>query len=122
MLDKLIKIYQARCWLGYKITRDNILNYHHLIKKEYGGLKTLENGAIVSQLAHQYLHVIEYKKKDIYIELNEILKSINTQLHTPTIEQYKKISRLIKLFEDEFKNAKNSRGKMLIDKYRKIPK
>lgn len=83
---ELIRIYKPLDldWLNYRVTRQNPLTYHHIIKRENGGLFTLENGALLSQTGHRYLHIIEYKEIKIYEMLNKMFEIINRQKHAPT--------------------------------------
>lgn len=115
----MIKIYgtKDKCWMGYKLVKTSHgLNatFHHLIKKENGGEETIDNGAVLSDVAHSYLHIIEYKDRSIYEALNGMLTIINQQGYSPTIEQYRIINCLLEMFEEEHKNALNSKGKKLI--------
>lgn len=105
------------CWLGYKITKTNNkvnITLHHLDKKENGGELVKDNIALLTDTAHNYLHLIEYKDRPIYEALNEILKIVNKQGYSPTYEQYRIINCLLEMFEEKHINDKNSKGKTLI--------
>ena len=102
--------------MGYKL--DKTASFHHLVKREHGGKEEITNGAVLNKSAHEYLHIIEYKDIDTYITINNILKLINQQKDRPTIEQYMMISKLLSAFEEEHKEDRTAKGKMLIrDKY-----
>lgn len=109
-------------WLGYKITKDNYLTYHHIFKDVYGDYTfanpdyKLDNGALLSQLGHNYLHIIENRDLHLYLMLSDILREINEQKHMPTLEQYKRINLCLKYFEAKHKKDTNSKGKILIKK------
>lgn len=45
-------------WLNYKVTENNQLTFHHIIKKCDGGKKELSNCALLTNYAHRYLHII----------------------------------------------------------------
>lgn len=111
----MIKLYNLDhiCFMGYKLNKNNA-TYHHIVKKEDGGLLTIDNGAILSDVAHSYLHIIEYKDIEIYFALNKIFEIINKQRSKPTKEQYSIINALLMMFEEEHKSDKTSKGKMLI--------
>jgi hypothetical protein len=113
---ELIRIYKPLDldWLNYRVTRQNPLTYHHIIKRENGGLFTLENGALLSQTGHRYLHIIEYKEIKIYEMLNKMFEIINRQKHAPTQEQREIIEYLLNEFYQLHKNDRNSKGKTLI--------
>ena len=113
---ELIKLYKPidLDWLNYKVNRPSDLTYHHIIKKENGGLYTLDNGALLTSTAHQYLHIIEYKEIKIYEMLNKMFEIINRQRHAPTMEQREIIEYLLNEFYELHKEDKNSKGKHLI--------
>ena len=60
-----------------KYTRSKIkryeaeMNYHHLIHKSEGGEISVENGAVVNRLAHQYIHSLPRKQEEI---INNMLR------------------------------------------------
>ena len=112
----MIKIYKPLDydWLNYKVTQSNPLTYHHIEKKCDGGKETIENGALLSEVGHEYFNIIEFKSKETYITLNKMFKIINTQRTAPTQEQRQIVEFLLKEFESEHKDDKNSRGKPLI--------
>lgn len=117
VVKEMIKIYRTRdiCWMGYKITRNNPLTYHHCnVKACDGGKRTFENGALLSEIGHSYLNLIEFKDFQMYTILNEVFKIINKQQHAPTKEQYMIINSCLKYFEAEHKNDISSKGKILI--------
>ena len=73
------------------------------VKAENGGKITIDNGALLTQRAHNYLHLIERIDIDIYNRINAVLKEINENKSEPTIIQRKKIDLL--LYEFEVKKA-----------------
>ncbi len=113
---ELIKIYKPvdLDWLNYRVTRQNPLTYHHIIKREHGGLYTLDNGALLTQTGHHYLHIIEYKEIKLYEMLNKMFEIINKQRHAPTQDQREIIEYILNEFYQLHKNDKNSKGKTLI--------
>lgn len=88
----LIKIYQKKCWLNFKVTEDNPLTYHH-IKED--GKTDLENGALLSIDGHYNLNRIygtpEYEEINRLFQLykhtgykeikDRCRKLLNTSLH-----------------------------------------
>lgn len=100
----MIEIYETYKydWMNFKID-DEEVTYHHIIKEENGGKVTLDNGALLTSRAHEYLHMIERMDLDIYEMINKIFKDINDQKHAPTYKQRNVINLL--LFEFETKNA-----------------
>ena len=114
ILKTLINIYNMKemDWLGYKL--EDRFSYHHIIKKCDGGQRTFNNGAVLFQTSHSYLHSIENYDIEKYIYLNKILKDINIQRYMPTKEQLKQIDFILREFENDFGNYVSSRGKILI--------
>lgn len=114
ILKTLINIYNMKemDWLGYKL--EDRFSYHHIIKKCDGGQRTFNNGAVLFQTSHSYLHTIENYDIEKYIFINKILKDINTQRYMPTKEQLKQIDFILRTFENDFGDYVSSRGKILI--------
>lgn len=122
ILKEMLKIYQIKPldFMGYKVTRENPYTYHHIQKKSDGGKKTIDNGAILTLNAHEYLNIIELTDERTYIALNQIFKLINNQKQAPTLEQYQIINIMLSLYEEKHINIRNSKGKLLIkEKYLK---
>ena len=111
---QMIKVYNLDklCFMGY--TLDKTATFHHIEKREHGGLEVIENGAVLNPYAHEYLHIIEYKDLETFISINKILKVINEQKDKPTIEQLQIISKLLSMFEKDHKEDRTSKGKRLI--------
>lgn len=117
---ELITIYKPMSldWLNFKITRENPITYHHIDKREHGGKKTIDNGALLTRTSHQYLHLIESKEDKLYYAINQLLKLINKQKTPPTQEQRQMMDFLLDEFYKEHCKDKNAKGKPLIkDKY-----
>ena len=112
---KIYKPYSNADWMNYKLVRGDI-TYHHIEKRVNGGKRTIENGALLMPIAHQYLHMIEYRENEIYEIINRIFKMINEQQHEPTKEQRRLIEQLLVEFEKAHKWDKNSNGKLIIKK------
>lgn len=102
-------------WMGYTLRRNEQFSYHHIDKREHGGLETRDNGAILTQnTSHPYLHIIEYKDIEIYVYINNILKCINTQGYMPTKNQLRAINSVLNTFERDHSNERNKKGKQII--------
>lgn len=50
---------------------EQMLTYHHLKHKSEGGRATIENGAIINELAHRYLHLLPRNQEEI---INDYLR------------------------------------------------
>lgn len=115
---KIYVPYSNMDWLNYKLVK-NDLTFHHIQKREKGGKATIDNGALLMPVGHQYLHLIEYKDIETYIAINKIFRVVNSQRSEPTTEQRKIIEYLLRLFEEKYKWDKGSKGKLLIkEKYK----
>ena len=101
-------------WLGYELKVNSKYTYHHIEKKEFGGKRTINNGAILIDTSHTYLHLIESKDLDMYIYLNNILKNINNQREMPNRQQLLAIDSLLTQFEKEHDRDRTKKGKILI--------
>lgn len=113
---EMLKIYKPISnldWMNYKLVKKD-LTFHHIKKREDGGEQVIENGAILMPVAHQYLHIIEYKDFDTYVSINKMFEIINKQLSEPSKEQREIIEYLLRQFEKDHIDDKNSKGKTLI--------
>lgn len=118
IVKEMLRIYQPISnldWLNYKITRRN-LTAHHIIKREHGGRLEMSNIAILMDVSHQYLHLIEHKDHETYVALNKIFKMINEQCCEPTESQREIIEYLLRQFEANHKWDKGSKGKLILQK------
>lgn len=113
---EMLKIYKPISgldWLNYKLVKNKV-TYHHIIKRESNGKRTIENGALLMPVAHQYLHLIENKDIDTYIGINKIFEYINQQQYEPTQEQREILEYMLRQFEYQHRFDKGSKGKILI--------
>lgn len=88
-------------WMNYKIDEEDVITFHHIIKKENGGEYTLDNGALLTERAHSHLHFIEQVDKEIYDRINEVFLDINNQMCEPNYIQRNMIELLLMKFEIE---------------------
>ena len=71
--ERMITIYGEACWMGYKLSKKNPFTYHHIIEKRNGGGVTIDNGAILTRIAHDDLNRIEQARRCYYNELNKLV-------------------------------------------------
>lgn len=115
---EMLKIYKPISgldWLNYKLVKDKV-TFHHIIKRDNGGKRTIENGALLMPVAHQYLHLIENKDIDTYIGINKMFEYINLQRHEPTQEQREILEYMLMKFEYQYKDYITSKNKPIIKK------
>lgn len=62
---------------------ENNMTYHHLKHKSDGGKATEENGAVVNELAHRYLHSLPREQEEI---INNMLRQYKLQISGGVIQ------------------------------------
>ena len=116
--QEMLKIYKPVShldWMNYKLVKDEV-SYHHIIKSCDGGKKSVENGALLMPIAHQYLHLIENMEIETYARLNEMFRQINAQRSEPTPEQRAMVEYILQVFESVHRWDKGNKGKILVQK------
>lgn len=116
--QEMLKIYEPISgldWLNYKLVRKDI-TYHHIQKRSSGGKRAIENGALLMPVAHQYLHLIEFRDIDTYNAINKIFECINHQKREPTEGQREVIEYLLREFELVHRWDKGRKGKLLLQR------
>lgn len=70
---KTYKVFiQQKHYTGKKLRRlERNLTYHHLVHKSEGGKATIENGAVINELAHQYIHSLPREQEEV---INDMLR------------------------------------------------
>ncbi|MDD2208723.1 MAG: HNH endonuclease [Bacilli bacterium] len=71
--------------------KNKTLDYHHIIKKEDDGPKTIENGALLERKCHEWLHYFEIIDPEMYHLINECLALYKKCIdlgHIKLIQQY----------------------------------
>ena len=80
LILQMIELYHIKDidFMGEKIGKNNknSPSYHHIVKVEWGGETTLENGALLSLVSHERLHKLEIYDYDLYCKWNELFKRI----------------------------------------------
>ncbi len=101
----LIYIEKGMDIFNYQITNNNKLTYHHIIKIEelkslgFPTTKTIENGIMLTNYAHSYLHLIEEFAPDIFYHLNKIILLITKEYRLPTLEERNLMQIFLEAFE-----------------------
>ncbi|MDD4187678.1 MAG: HNH endonuclease [Bacilli bacterium] len=71
--------------------KSKALNFHHIVKRLDDGKRTIENGALLEQDCHDWLHYFEIIDPDIYKLVNECLVFYKNCLdlgYLELVEQY----------------------------------
>ena len=94
----MLRIYKTKDvdWLGYKVCKNCRLTRHHIFKAVYGGASDISNYALLIDKSHQYLHLLEHKDHQAYIELTNLFRELNNSLAPPTEEYYEKVEKILK--------------------------
>ena len=79
VLMRMIERYQpnGEDWMGFKLTRSNTYTFHHIRERRKGGKEELENGAILTEHAHQFLNMLDYHYHQAYEDYQTIFRRIN---------------------------------------------
>lgn len=56
---------------------DDVLTYHHIVEKQFGGKTTLENGALVRGYNHRWLHTLPPSQKE---KINQAIQEYKTAI------------------------------------------
>ena len=104
------------CWMGYKVSKDNPYTFHHLKKKEHGGKEEIKNGAILTDIAHRLLNIVESRDIELYEYINNVLKQINEQGFAPLERQLLAIDYILRIFEEKYGKERTKSGKILLRK------
>ena len=83
-------------WMNYKIVRVNDLTYHHILEKRHGGKRTLQNGAILVRVAHDYLNYLDRYYHKYYNDLNGLFKELNMTMAPPDDGYFIEVNRVLK--------------------------
>ena len=72
---------QERHYTSKKIKAlESLMTFHHLVHKSQGGRATVENGAIINALAHQYMHSLPRNQEEVINDyLREYKRRIDSQ-------------------------------------------
>ena len=89
--ERMITIYGEACWMGYKVSKKNPFTYHHIIERRNGGPVTMDNGAVLTRIAHDDLNRIEQSRRSYYKAMNELFKELNETRKPPTKEYYMEV-------------------------------
>jgi hypothetical protein len=115
LMIREFKIYELGYdFLGYKLNKDDILTYHHLIvpKREHGKI-TRWNGSIIQRIPHDYLHLIQNLDETLYYYLSSEMIDMNIKGYLD-MKNIRNINEILCQFENEHDKDRNKKGKLLI--------
>ena len=101
MLKKMIKVFKPsdRDWMGIPITKNNVLSFHHIIKRK-NGLTIVDNGALLTKRAHRKLNILESHNKELFEMWQELFISINATMSPPN-DEHKELMKEYMLLTNE---------------------
>lgn len=102
-------------FMGYTLQKGDIYNFHHLIipNREHGPIARWNGAILCGKSSHPYLHLIEAKDYDIFCYLTSEMIDLNVKGYLD-VENLRRISELLKIFEREHCSDRNIKGKLLI--------
>lgn len=115
---EMLRIYEPISnldWMNYKLSRKDI-TFHHIQKRCDSGKRTMENGALLMPVAHEYLHLIEFCDIETYELINNLFRVVNEQQYEPTYEQRLAMEYLLREFESVHRWDKGRKGKLLLQR------
>lgn len=101
-------------FMGFKLNKNDIMTYHHLIiPKRNGGLVTRNNGALIQRVPHDYLNIIEMIDPVRFAYITSEMIDINVK---GFIDPYniKNIHAILDEFETQHEGETTRKGKLLI--------
>lgn len=98
VLREMIEIYKPKGidWMAYKLQRKNPYTFHHIIEKRNGGKRRVNNGAILTLNAHEYLNYLDCRYERIYKELNGLFWELNRTYKPPQEDYYEEVGAVLK--------------------------
>ena len=80
ILTEMINIYKPNGidWMGYKMTKNNPYTFHHIQESRNRGNYDINNGAILTKDAHEYLNYLDSFCPEAYEEYQKIFRFINS--------------------------------------------
>ncbi len=105
LIIELIKIFEITDvdFLGFSITKDNPLQYHHIVFKEKGGKTTLDNGALLTAKAHFIFHKIVRNNYILSKKITREFKKLNESKTPPDEKYFETINNYLLIYEEKNK-------------------
>lgn len=72
---QLIQLYGRKCMLCKCKFKLNLLTFHHIKPKSYGGQATVENGALICEKCHKLINKSEFLSSSYFDLTLEILNN-----------------------------------------------
>ncbi len=82
-------------WMNFVLSKKNPYTYHHINEEHNGGVKSIDNGAILTRKAHDLLNILEKFCPDAYDDLQKVFMRINGEKKPLTNEIIKEIDQIL---------------------------
>jgi len=97
-------------WMNFKLTKHNKYTYHHIVERKKGGDDSVENGAILTEIAHRFLNILEQYCPDAYNDLQNVFIKISNSKLPPANEIVKEMDQILYdiFYTDKYKFDENT--------------
>lgn len=114
VLNELISIFKVKDidFLGFPITTENPLQYHHIIFRKDGGKTTIDNGVPLTSSAHSFFHIMVRKDYITAKKITREFKKLNDSKTPPDSIYYETIKKYLQEYQDKLKNKKYIRERV----------
>lgn len=102
-------------FMGYKLQKNDIYTFHHLIiPARQGGKIVRENGSVLcGASSHPYLHLIESKNYDMFCYITSEMIDMNIKGYLD-VENIRRIHDVLNQFEIEYSATTTHKKKALL--------
>ncbi len=97
VLNRMIEIYKPEDidWMLVGKSNGNPYTFHHIVEERHGGKREIDNGAILTKRAHQYLNLLDMQYHDYYEELNVLFLYLNRTNMPPTEDYFEEVRNVL---------------------------
>jgi hypothetical protein len=78
--------------LGDKNATGSTLIFHHISKNCDGGIKSLENGAVITRKMHDRMNYIEHRDKNLYCQIQNYFQCYKALTDEDTKKLFRKLA------------------------------
>lgn len=101
-------------FMGYEKAGNGDYSYHHLIiPKRHNGPATVQNGAIIRRVPHDYLHIIERYDLELFNAITSEMVDMNVKGYLDMIN-IQNINALLCYFEREYSGEYTKKGHPIV--------
>lgn len=101
-------------FLGYEKEGNGEYSFHHLlIPRRHNGPVSIENGAIIRRVPHDYLHQVEFYDLELFNAITSEMVDMNLKGHLDMIN-IANIDTLLCYFEREYSGKTTKKGHPIV--------